>query len=108
MNVKFNYLYRDGANYKNFNSVIFKNSKNLQIGDIDASVRSKLIDGTWFFASNWKIPDMHFKECSWDSQIDHEWHEFESVEVTMENVTEKDDIADFVDYISTIGLSPNH
>ena len=102
MNVKFNYLYRDGANYKNFNSVIFKNSKNLQIGDIDARVRSMLIDGIWFFAGNWKIPDMHFKEYSWESTIDHEWHEYESVEETLENPTEENDIYEFVNRITTI------
>jgi len=32
MNLKFAYLYRDGANYKNFNEVIFSNPNKIMIG----------------------------------------------------------------------------
>jgi len=83
-NIKFSYLYRDGANYKNYNSIIFDNPDNIVLSELENLIRSKLIDGTWFYVNEWKLPDLHFK--AWDDGIDHAWHEFESVEYTDEQI----------------------
>lgn len=81
-NIKFSYLYRDGANYKNFKALIFGNPDNIDLTKIEQLIRSKLIDGIWFYDNEWKLPDLHFK--FWDDEIDHTWHEFESVTYTDE------------------------
>lgn len=33
-NIKFNYLYRDGSNYKNYRSIVLGNSKNIPLSQI--------------------------------------------------------------------------
>ena len=81
-NIKFNYLYRDGANYKNYGFVLFHNPQHISIEYVEQLIRSKLIDGEWFYANEWKLPDLH--NCTWDNEIDHTFHEFESVEYTFD------------------------
>ena len=67
MNIKFSYLYRDGANYKQFNKIVFNNPTNLTLLEIEAAINAKLIDNQWFVAIDWGLPDLHFKEYTWDS-----------------------------------------
>ena len=100
MNIKFFYLYRDGANYKNFNEVVFCNPLNLPIEKIEEAIQKSLIDGQWFYAKKWNLPDLHFKEYTWDTKIDHDWHEFEGLEQTEESVTESISIEDFLSRLS--------
>jgi hypothetical protein len=45
MNIKLTYLYRDGANYKKFNEVVFLNKNGLAITEIEDRIRPYLIDG---------------------------------------------------------------
>jgi len=82
LNIKLSYLYRDAANYKNFGYVIFKEDHSISIHQLDILIESKLIDGMWFYAGQWQLPDLHFN--SWNDEIDHTFHEFESVEYTTE------------------------
>jgi hypothetical protein len=96
MNIKLSYLYRDGANYKQFNEVVFHNPRNLSTQEIAATIKEKLIDSQWFVAKDWGLPDLHFKEFTWDSEIDHDWHEFESIEETLDLVTTGNNIEDFL------------
>jgi len=103
MNLKFSYLYRDGANYKNYNEVIFSNPNNRPVGEVDAIIKEGLIDRTWFVAKKWHLPDMHFLEYPWDSEIDHQWHEFEFIEETSELVTENISVEDFLNRIQSDG-----
>lgn len=49
-NIKFSYLYRDGANYKKYDNVIFANPENIDLSELDILIKSKLIDKTWFYA----------------------------------------------------------
>ena len=81
--VRNSHLYRDYANYKNYNSVIFNNDTNLDFGFIEVSIRSSLIDGEWFYASIWGLPDLHFE--NFDDQNDHPYHEYEGIETTEES-----------------------
>ena len=99
MNLKFAYLYRDGANYKNYNEVIFSNSNNRPVAEVETVIREALIDGTWFVAKKWNLTDMHFVEYPWDSGIDHDWHEFDYIEETSELPTEKIPIEEFLSKI---------
>jgi len=81
-NIKFNYLYSDGANYKNYSFIIFENSQEVSIKYLHNLIQSKLISETWFYVDQWKLPDLHFG--TWDNEIDHTFHEFESIEYTSE------------------------
>jgi hypothetical protein len=81
-NIKFSYLYRDGGNYKRFGYVIFRYSVGVNLYELNKLVRSKLVDETWFYADRWKLPDLRFN--SWDNEMDHNFHEFESIEHTHE------------------------
>ncbi len=93
-NIKFNYLYRDGGNYKNYSSVIFANPDNIDLAGLEALIKSKLIYGEWFYVNEWKLPDLHFGV--WDNEIDHTFHEFESVEYTDETGNAEIGLADFI------------
>ena len=99
MNLKFAYLYRDGANYKNFNEVIFSNPSEKSAKEVGVIMKKALIDEAWFVAKDWNLPDLHFKEYPWDLEIDHDWHEFDLIEETSEPVTENISIEDFLNQI---------
>jgi len=100
-NIVFHYLYRDGANYKNLNSIVFDNNLNIELTELADLIGSKLICGEWFYANQWNLPDLHFG--TWDSEIDHDFHEFEGVEYTDEPVNTTLDLTEF---ITTIKQTP--
>ena len=105
MNIKFCYLYRDGANYKNFNEIIFSNPNSINYLKIKKLVLKKLIDDKWFYCKEWNLPDMHFKECINDAEIDVDWHEFEAIELTADDVTEQNSIEDFLMLVNKTKLT---
>ena len=96
MNVKFNYLYRDGANYKQNNFVVFSNKGGVSNEEIEKVIRSALIDDGWFYADKWGLKDLHLYK--WNNTIDHEWHEYDCIETTEETAT-AGDISDFIKLI---------
>lgn len=98
MNIKFNYLYRDGANYKQFHYEVFANREGIAIEEIEKSIKAALIDEMWFYTDKWLLKDLHRYE--WNNEIDHDWHEYESIEL-MEDDATVDDIADFIRLIQT-------
>jgi hypothetical protein len=51
---------------------------------------------------------MHFREYAWDFEIDHEWHEFDSIEETKQTATEKISIADFLTLIEIKEFDKNN
>ncbi len=87
MNIKFSYLYRDAGNYKNYNNIIFSNPNNISVEQLENSIRNSLIEGLWFDAINWRIPDLYFKEYEWNNELDHCWHEFGQLKETTEKPT---------------------
>jgi len=99
-NIKFNYLYRDGANYKNFSSVIFENPDGTSIDVLQNIIKPKLIDETWFYVDQWNLPDLHF--ATWNNEFDHTWHEFESIEYTSEAPNATITLAELTKRIATI------
>ena len=99
MNIKFYYVYRDFSNYKKHNEIIFRNSANKPVDDIRDVIKQHLIDGEWFYSSEWKVPDLHFE--NWDSEDDHFLHEFGWVEETNEASTNNVEVEDFLATIRT-------
>jgi len=96
-NIKLCYLYRDYCNYKNHNEVVFTNPDNLSIDQISTSLTEKLMDGEWFYASQWGLKDLHFEK--WDDEADHPYHEFDYIEITQEPATHEKTITQFINEI---------
>ena len=93
MNIKFIYRYRDYANYKKYNEVIFSNPSNKSIKDVEQFILNHLFDNKLFYTTEWKLPDLHFDD--WDPDIDHFVHEFESVRETEDEPSIKTTIQEF-------------
>lgn len=100
-NVKFLYLYRDAGNNKQYNEVVFSNESGMSIDHLRTTIENNLIEGQWFVAKDLGLQDMFFKEYGWDPDLDHNWHEFEDVEMTEEATTSEEDIADFLATLSS-------
>lgn len=96
-NIKFSYLYRDGGNYKNFNCIVFANPNNISLDDFGKLIISKLIDATWFYAHEWKLPELYFS--AWNMELDHTFHEFECISYTNEPVNTGIFLKDFIEII---------
>ncbi len=83
MNISFEYLYRDAANYKNWGEVVFETaSDTLDLEDLDKRIRNALIDGEYFVAEVALIPTLYFSGDK--SSSDHGWHEFHGITQTEE------------------------
>lgn len=74
--VRFNYLYRDWGNYKDFGEKDFTNPNNWSLEEITEKIKNRLISGQYFW------PD----ECGIELFVFHRyndwryWYEFESLE----------------------------
>ena len=80
--IRFNYLYRDYSNYKNYGNIVLGNPNCLTLVEIDEIIREKLIDGEMFNATKVGLPSLFFEVSNCD---DHDLHEFMGVELTNEN-----------------------
>jgi len=96
MNIRFEYLYRDAGNFKNWGEVIFSNKKKLDAKVLEAKAREVLIDRDYFVATIANVPSLNFKE--YVELLDHGWHEFSSFEECNEKPDDLffRDIGDFV------------
>jgi hypothetical protein len=99
MKILFCYRYRDGGNYKKYNEIVFENPNNRSLSEIEEIIRENLIDGLWFVADNWEIPNQFFDEYLWNNEIDHNWHEFDEIKNTTEEITEENTIEDLISLI---------
>ena len=96
-NIKFCYRYRDYANYKKYNEVIFANPKNRTIEEMDKFINDHLFDDKLFYTTEWNLPDLHFDD--WDPELDNFVHEFDSVSLTEDNPTMQYDTETFIEVI---------
>jgi hypothetical protein len=97
-NIKFNYLYRDGGNYKVYGSHIFENPDNISIIQIEEAIKRSLIDGEFFNPKEWDLEPLKFDD--WNQELDHLWNEFESIELTSEHSTSGKSITKFLKIIT--------
>jgi len=97
-NIQFNYLYRDSGNYKKYDFEIFDNPDNIELSEIESLIKSKLIWGGWFYAEEWKLPELFLS--FFDFKIDPTWHEFESVEYTEEPANSSVGLDEFMKHVS--------
>jgi hypothetical protein len=82
VNLLLHYLYRDAGNYKSHGEVVLSNPTSLSLHDIDLNIRYHLVQGMFFNAKSVGLPDLHFKEYTWDDELDHDWHEYVQVTYT--------------------------
>ncbi len=103
MNIKFEYLYRDAANYKNWGDVIFNNVSGSDINALESKLRGVLIDGEFFVVKDFDVPDLRFPEHV--DELDHDWHAFHALECTEEppNDIRNRDILEFVEGVAGFG-----
>lgn len=86
MNVRFEYLYRDAGNFKNWGEVVFSNPRDVPADTIASIVNQALIDRTFFIdhtffiATKVDVPDLHFSEHI--EGLDHGWHEVHAFQPT--------------------------
>ncbi len=96
-NLKFEYLYRDAGNYKQFGQLIFSNPTHLDLKTATSKIREKLIDTEFFYPAKVGVP--HFNKIDFD--LNCEWYEFLQFSSTDENPTEKIDIESFIEKFVT-------
>ena len=102
MNIKFSCLYRDGGNYKKYDYVIFSNPDNIGLSQIEVLIHVKLIDDTWFYANDWKLPELFFD--TFHFRVDPTWHEFESIEYTDELPNSLISLYEFIETVKNTKL----
>lgn len=91
-NLKFEYLYRDIGNYKEFGQIIFSNPTHLDAKTAHSKIKEKLIDEEFFYPLKVGVPQFN----SFDFDFNSEWYEFLKFSFTDENPTEKINIESFV------------
>ena len=79
--IKFNYLYRDGGNYKNWADVTFFNPDNLSVGMLSKGFVAAF-DDNLFIAHQVRVPEVFAFPDGTVTEDDHCYHEFDSVEIT--------------------------
>lgn len=80
MNISFDYLYRDAGNYKLYNSVIYKNENDVPLIFLLRAIEACLEQRMYFVPETLEIPRLKFR--NYDPDLDHLWHEFDSISET--------------------------
>lgn len=97
-NLKFEYLYRDAGNYKQFGQIVMLNPSKLDLKTATSKIKDKLIDGEFFDPSKVRVPKLEVFD--FNPEIDHEWYEFQKFSFTNEKPTEIMNVETFIDQFS--------
>jgi len=102
-NIKFNYLYRDGSNYKSWGVVVFTNPEQLTLVEIETRLIKALLPDKLFVASQVSIPEKFLFLSGKFTKYDHCYYEFDCVEVCKEDSTDSVErsITDFLRDVET-------
>jgi len=102
-NVKFNYLYRDGANYKSWGDVVFSNPDRLTLSEIEAKLVDAFLPDKLFIAHQISIPEKFLFISEKITEFDHCYHEFDNVELCQESPTDilSRSIKDFLEVVES-------
>lgn len=97
MNIRFEYLYRDAGNFKNWGEVVFSNPRNINADLIASKAEKVLIDQAYFVARKASVPDLHFED--YNEELDHGWHEVYTFQSTDDapNDPQERDIEGFIE-----------
>lgn len=87
-NIEFSYLYRDGSNCKRYGSVIFANPERLDCEEFAEQLAETMDENTYFIAGQVGIPEVfHWLTDYPVTELDHCWHESDSVVATERDAT---------------------
>src|ERR1044071_3091069 len=102
-NIKFNYLYRDGSNYKAWGVVVFTNPEQLTLVEIEKRLINAFLSDGLFIASQVSIPEKFLFLSGKFTKYDHCYHEFDCVETCKEDSTDSVErsISDFLQDVET-------
>ena len=103
MNIRFEYLYRDAGNFKNWGEIIFSNKNNYDADYLEKQARAVLIDKEFFSANKANIPNLQFHK--YIESLDHGWHEFYSFQPSSEETNDLCD-RDIVEFIESLKCVP--
>jgi hypothetical protein len=79
----FEYLYRDGGNFKSWGAVLLKGTFREEVQN---TITGCLIDGMWFVAKDVGLPDLFEGVTQWGpSDLDHPWHEMADLRAATES-----------------------
>ena len=101
--IRFNYLDRDGSNYKSWGEVLFLNPENLALIEIEIKLLDAFLEDKQFIASQISIPEKFLFINGKFTRDDHCYHEFGCVEVCEEDSADSSgrSIADFLRDVET-------
>jgi hypothetical protein len=94
LNLKFEYLHRDGGNYKLFGSIILENTNEISAAHASGLLNKKLIDSQYFYPKETKVP--LFEDHKKDSEFFTDWYEFEQFSYTEEKGTNFCSVEEFI------------
>lgn len=105
-NIKFNYLYRDGGNFKSWGEVIFSNPEKMTVNEIEIELLNAFVPDNQFIASQIAIPEKFLFENGKFTNCDHCFHEheFDCVEICQENSVDDSEfsISDFLKKVELV------
>ncbi|MBI5565710.1 MAG: hypothetical protein HY870_12520 [Chloroflexi bacterium] len=81
-NVHFEYLYRDGANYKAWGMIVFSNPDHLSVAEIDSRLSQAFNPDSLFVAGQIQVPEIFLYSNGKVTSDDHCYHEYDHVELT--------------------------
>lgn len=103
-NIKFVYLYRNGANYKSWGEVVFTNLDQLTLNEIQSKLIAAFLPDKLFVAHQVSIPEKFLFIDGKFTEFDHCYHEFESIELCKEKPTDSLGRS-ITDFLKDIGLT---
>ncbi len=93
-NLKFEYLHRDGGNYKIFGSIIIENIHKMLPSKATTLLEKMLIETKYFYPKEAKIP--LFEEHNIDSKFFTDWYEFDKFSFTDETPSDSRSLKEFI------------
>ena len=100
MNTVFSYMYRDASNYKEFEEVVFAGTLTAE----EKEALKNLIEdnGDGFIPHQIGLENLQHSMVSFPSEDDHIWHEFDSVEDTDREPTDRRTIQEFINSLVSV------
>lgn len=96
-------MYRDAGNFKLFGEILLANPKQRALKDLDAAIRMHLIDQQFFNPD--EVGISRLKHSKWEPALDHEWHEYVSIEIVFTEVVPDISVEEFIDRIKKLNYS---
>jgi hypothetical protein len=103
-NIQFEYLYRDGANYKAWGTIVFSNPAGLSVPEVDERLRRAFNADLQFVASQIGVPEIFLYRDGNLTSDDHCFHEYDRVELTDDVVTDMQQrtVSDFLAQVEIV------